>query len=265
MPEALGLVQVLGGLATGILAGAMGGLLGVSPGGALVPALALMPGLGQHDAQAISLAAQLLPTSLAGFVRYRVAGHVASWRTVTWISLGFLAGAFIGAKGASHLADAALRWMFVAYLLVLATLVLWRSTANASGVAQAGEPHAAAVALLAVGIVAGASSGLLGIGGGLAITALMTVALHWSQHRSQAVSLAVNALPLALPAVLVYASVANGLPWLLLGCVVLGLWVGTAAGAQLATRLDERVLRKYFVVMVLGMALLMAWRASSAG
>lgn len=102
----------------------MGGLLGVSPGGALVPALALMPGLGQHDAQAISLAAQLLPTSLAGFVRYRVAGHGASCRTVTWISPGFLAGAFIGAKGASHLADAALRWMFVAYLLVLATLVL---------------------------------------------------------------------------------------------------------------------------------------------
>jgi len=140
MPEVLGLVQVLGGLATGIFADAMGGLLGGSPGGALVPALALMPGLGQHDAQAISLAPQLLPTSLAGFVRYRVAGHGASCRTVTCISPGFLAGAFIGAKGASHLADAALRWMFVAYLLVLATLVLWRSTAKASGVAQAGEP-----------------------------------------------------------------------------------------------------------------------------
>lgn len=265
MPEALGLVQVLGGLAIGIFAGAMGGLLGVSPGGALVPALALMPGLGQHDAQAISLAAQLVPTSLAGFMRYRVSGHGASWRTVAWISLGFLAGAFVGAKGASHLADAALRWMFVGYLLVLATLVLLKSPAQTDGVAQAGEPHAAAAALVAVGIVAGASSGLLGIGGGLAITALMTVVLHGSQHRAQAVSLAVNALPLALPAVLVYASVANGLPWLLLACVVLGLWVGTAAGARLATRLDERVLRRYFLVLVLCMALLMAWRASGAG
>jgi uncharacterized membrane protein YfcA len=91
------------------------------------------------------------------------------------------------------------------------------------------------------------------------------VALHYSQHRAQAVSLAINALPLALPAVLVYASVANGLPWVLLGFVVLGLWIGTAAGARLATRLEERALRKYFFVLVICMALLMAWRASGAG
>ncbi|HEX7864455.1 MAG TPA: sulfite exporter TauE/SafE family protein [Variovorax sp.] len=267
MSETFGLVQALGGLAIGVFAGAMGGLLGVSPGGALVPALALMPGLGQHDAQAVSLAAQLLPTSLAGFLRYRVSGHGASWRTVTWISLGFLAGAYAGARGASHVADATLRWMFVGYLLVLATLVVLKSPAKAGGAeaAQAGEPRGTAVALVVVGVVAGASSGLLGIGGGLAITALLTVALHYSQHRAQAVSLAVNALPLALPAVFVYASVSNGLPWALLGCVVLGLWGGTAAGARLANQLDERTLRKYFFVLVICMALLMSWRASGAG
>ncbi|MET3377765.1 MULTISPECIES: sulfite exporter TauE/SafE family protein [Variovorax] len=267
MPESFGLVQVLGGLAIGIFSGAMAGLLGVSPGGALVPALALMPGLGQHDAQAISLAAQLVPTSLAGFLRYRVSGHGAAWRTVVWISLGFLAGAYAGARGASHVADAALRWMFVGYLLVLATLVVLKSPAKTAGVdaAQAEEPRGAVVALVVVGMVAGASSGLLGIGGGLAITALLTVALHYSQHRAQAVSLAINALPLALPAVLVYASVASGLPWVLLGFVVLGLWIGTAAGARLATRLEERALRNYFFVLVICMALLMAWRASGAG
>jgi len=265
VPEAFGLVQVLGGLAIGVFSGAMGGLLGVSPGGALVPALALMPGLGQHEAQAVSLAAQLVPTSLAGFLRYRVSGHGASWRTVTWISLGFLAGAWLGAQGAHRVADAALRWMFVGYLLVLATLVVLKSPARADGVVElALEPRGTAVALAAVGVVAGASSGLLGIGGGLAMTALLAVALHYSQHRAQAVSLAVNALPLALPAVFVYASVANGLPWVLLGCVVLGLWIGTAAGARLATRLSERALRKYFLVLVICMALLMAYRASSA-
>ncbi|MDP9600721.1 UNVERIFIED_ORG: putative membrane protein YfcA [Variovorax paradoxus] len=267
MLESLGLVQVLGGLAIGVFSGAVGGLLGVSPGGALVPALALMPGLGQHDAQAVSLAAQLLPTSLAGFVRYRVSGHGASWRTVAWISAGFLGGAWLGARGASHVADATLRWMFVGYLLVLATLVVLKSpakTGDGAEVAQADEPHGTAMALAVVGMVAGASSGLLGIGGGLAITALLTVALRYSQHRAQAVSLAVNALPLALPAVFVYASVANGLPWLLLGCVVIGLWIGTAAGARLATRLDERTLRRYFFVLVICMALLMAYRAASA-
>ncbi len=225
MLESSGVLQWLGGLAIGGFSGAVAGLLGVSPGGLLVPALALMPGLGQHDAQAISLAAQLVPTSLAGFLRYRVSGHGASWRTVIWISLGFLAGAYLGARGAHHLADATLRWMFVDYLLVLVALVVLKSPSS--------QGAGAAVAL----------------------------ALHYSQHRAQAVSLAVNVLPLALPAVFVYASVANGLPWVLLGFVVLGLWVGTAAGARIATRLEERALRKYFLVLVIGMALLMAYRA----
>ncbi|WP_395315932.1 sulfite exporter TauE/SafE family protein [Variovorax sp. UC74_104] len=265
MPEAFSLVQVLGGLAIGVFSGAVGGLLGVSPGGALVPALALMPGLGQHEAQAVSLAAQLVPTGFAGFLRYRVSGHGASWRTVAWISFGFLAGAWLGARGASHVADAMLRWMFVGYLLLLATLVVLKSPARADdGAELAQEPRGTAAALAFVGVVAGASSGLLGIGGGLAITALLTVALRYPQHRAQAASLAVNALPLALPAVFVYASVMNGLPWVLLGCVVLGLWIGTAAGARLATRLDERALRKYFFVLVICMALLMACRALGA-
>jgi len=42
-------------------------------------------------------------------------------------------------------------------------------------------------------------------------------------------------------------------------------WVGTAAGARLATRLDERTLRRYFFVLVICMALLMAYRAAGAG
>ncbi len=266
MLDAFSPLAALGGLAIGIFSGGVAGLLGVSPGGVLVPALALMPGLGQHDAQAISLAAQLVPTSLAGFLRYRVSGHGASWRTVLWISLGFLAGAYLGARGAGHLADATLRWMFVGYLLVLATLVVLKSPAKAGAgdAASPGEPRGAIGALAVVGVVAGVSSGLLGIGGGLAITALLTVALHCSQHRAQAVSLAINALPLALPAVFVYASVGNGLPWVLLGFVVAGLWIGTAAGARVATRLQAQALRKYFLVLVICMALLMAYRAAGS-
>jgi uncharacterized membrane protein YfcA len=265
VPESFSVLQLLGGLAIGIFSGGVAGLLGVSPGGVLVPALALMPGLGQHDAQAISLAAQLVPTSLAGFLRYRVAGHGASWRTVIWISLGFLVGAYLGARGANHLADATLRWLFVGYLLVLVALVVLKPPSSQGADAVLPEaPRGSVAALATVGVVAGASSGLLGIGGGLAITALLTVALHCSQHRAQAVSLAVNVLPLALPAVFVYASVANGLPWVLLGFVVLGLWVGTAVGARLATRLEVRALRKFFLVLVIGMALLMAYRAMGA-
>src|ERR1035437_10272270 len=78
-------------------------------------------------------------------------------------------------------------------------------------------------ALAAIGAVAGWSSGFLGIGGGLGVTALMTGLLKISQHRSQAVSLAVTALPVTLPAALLYAQQGTELPWATIVALIVGL------------------------------------------
>ncbi len=58
--------------------------------------------------------------------------------------------------------------------------------------------------LVAVGIIAGLSSGMLGIGGGLAVTALSTTMLGLGQHRAQAMSLILALLPLTVPAAGIY-------------------------------------------------------------
>jgi len=100
--------------AIGLIAGTISGLLGVTPGGILVPGLALVSGGDQHQAQAVSLVAQLLPTSLAGSRVYRHAGHAAPGRSVLLVASGFLPGAYLGARGALLLSDRILRWAFVA-------------------------------------------------------------------------------------------------------------------------------------------------------
>ena len=210
--------DVLGGLATGGIGGVASGFLGITSGGILVPLLILLLGKDQHVAQGISLVAQVVPTSLSGVRNYQRSGHHVSLRWVIWLAAGFCAGGIIGALLATHVTDRALQWTFVGYLIILETLVIVRppkTRTTPSGETDAeGDPSLSWAALAAIGAVAGWSSGFLGIGGGLAITALMAGALKVTQHRAQALSLAVTALPVTLPAALLYVQQGTELPWL---------------------------------------------------
>jgi len=116
-------------------------------------------------------------------------------------------------------------------------------------------------ALAAIGAVAGWSSGFLGIGGGLAITALMAGLLKIPQHRSQAMSLAVTALPVTLPAALLYLQQGTQMPWLMIVGLIVGLWGGTDIGARFAIQISPDKLRIMMMVMIAAMAVFMAFKA----
>jgi uncharacterized membrane protein YfcA len=224
-----------------------------------VPGLALVLGMDQHRAQAVSLVAQLLPTGVSGIVEYRRKGHRLDARSVLFASLGFLVGALAGASTAGRIPEQPLRWLFAGYLVVLAATMLvgGRTGADRSGEAARGARPARGWDLAVVGACGGLSSGLLGIGGGLAMTVLLVGWLGWPQHRAQAFSLLITVLPTGLPAIWVYARQGVELPWAILGAVVLGLLIGTALGAAVATCLDERRLRRWFIGLVLALAGLM--------
>src|SRR5262249_26247872 len=143
----------------------------------------------------------------------------------------------------------ALRWGFVAYLVVLASSLMLRGRVSTHDQTIEATRADNFFALLGVGIVAGAFSGLLGIGGGLAMVALLGIAMSVPQHEGQAISLAVSALPLALPAIAVYASDRGGVPWIDAVFVVGGLFVGTLIGARIATKLAGGSLRRYFIIL----------------
>jgi uncharacterized membrane protein YfcA len=255
--------DVLGGLLAGGVGGIASGFLGITSGGILVPLLVLILGHDQHVAQGISLVAQVVPTSLSGVRNYRQSGHTVSMRWLAWLASGFAVGGCAGALLASHVSDRALQWTFVGYLLVLLAIVMLRPPrrhADGAGGAAADLPLPWA-ALAVIGAIAGWSSGFLGIGGGLAITALMSGLLKVSQHRSQAVSLAVTALPVTLPAALLYVQQGTALPWLTILSLIAGLWVGTDIGARFANRVSPDKLRIVLMVVIAGMAAFMAYKA----
>jgi uncharacterized protein len=263
MGDGLGhLLAVLQGVGAGAIAGFISGLLGVSPGGILVPAVCITLGVDQHVAQGVSLVAQIAPTGLGGVSEYRRRGQGVPMPWIAWLSIGFIAGGACGAVAAGSLSDRVLRWSFVGYLLVLAVLAALRGRKQSTSMSE--EPAAAPrrTALVGIGLVAGLSSGVLGIGGGLAVTALSTALLHFGQHRAQAMSLMLTLLPLTIPAAGVYVAQGWPLPWWSISGVVAGLWGATAIGARVANRLPERVLRPTFIVLILAMAAYMAMRSA---
>lgn len=185
------LPDILGGFLTGGIGGLVSGFLGVTSGGILVPLLVLILGKDQHVAQGISLVAQIVPTSLSGVRNYSRSGHRVSVRWLIWLAGGFCVGGIVGALLAVHVSDRALQWTFSAYLaLLIAIVVLRPPRAKSEGSADMPEyiPLHWSL-LLVIGFVAGGSSGFLGIGGGLAITALMAGLVKIAQHCAQAMSL----------------------------------------------------------------------------
>ena len=249
---------------SGLLAGLLSGVFGIGGGVVLVPMLGLVLGLGQHDAQGMTLAILLLPVGLAAVVEYHRAGYVR-WRLVLPLVAGFLLGVWLGSVAATAVPERPLRLVFVAFLVVLAVRN-WRAAGARGGAVAAAEPpaaRAAAAHALWIGAVGGAASGLLGIGGAVLMIPLLVAVLGLKQHEAQGTSLAVMLPPVGLPGVLVYAAARGGLPWLVVACVAGGFLLGGAFGARAARRVKGPALIRGFSVFQLAVAAGLLVRALS--
>jgi uncharacterized membrane protein YfcA len=105
------------------------------------------------------------------------------------------------------------------------------------------------LALVAFGVVTGAASGLLGVGGGTLMVPVLTLAAGMSQHAAEATSLLV-VLPTAIVGSLVLRRRGVGDLGLALRFGALGA-VGGILGALLALALPGHVLRIVFACFLL--------------
>jgi uncharacterized membrane protein YfcA len=105
------------------------------------------------------------------------------------------------------------------------------------------------VALVAFGVVTGAASGLLGVGGGTLMVPFLTLAAGMSQHSAEATSLLV-VLPTAIVGSLVLRRRGIGDLGLALRFGALGA-VGGILGALLALALPGHVLKIVFACFLL--------------
>lgn len=125
--QAIDILEGLGFVTIGLVAGTLAAMLGIGGGVVFVPALVTLFGFAQHEAQATSLAVIVPTTAVAAWVHSR-AGRV-DWPKALALGAGGLAGGAIGAWSALAVDGLILQRSFAAILLFVAYRMVQRAKA----------------------------------------------------------------------------------------------------------------------------------------
>ncbi len=110
-------------IATGFLAGILGGFFGIGGGIIIIPILIYLVGFSQHMAQGTTLAAMIPPIGLMAALAYYKAGNV-NIKAAALIAAGFFIGGWISGTLVQHVPEGVLRRSF-AILLLLVAVKMW--------------------------------------------------------------------------------------------------------------------------------------------
>lgn len=241
----------------GFAAGILSGMFGIGGGIVIVPALTLLFGYGLQQAVGTSLGVLVMPVSLFAVIAYYRA-RLLQIGPAALIAIGLVIGGIAGAQLALNLPASLLQRVYGVFLI----WVGWRFSAprqwwaeRRAGAARASAPAAvhrqvAWYVLLGVGLLAGVTSGLFGIGGGLVIVPALVALLRFDQKCAVGTSLAALLPPVGLGAVLSYYH-AGKIELVAVACIALGLVGGAFAGARIALGLPSGTVKRLYGVFLL--------------
>ncbi|UNK71652.1 sulfite exporter TauE/SafE family protein [Microbacterium sp. H1-D42] len=168
----------------GLSAGLLSGLFGVGGGTVIVPLLVLMLHYNQRLSAGTSLAA-IVPTASVGVISYALADAVA-WIPALILAAGAVVGAQIGTRLLPKVSQTALRWGFVAFLVVvIVSLFVVIPSRDAELILGWGN----GIGLAAVGLVTGVIAGLIGVGGGVVVVPVLMLVFGTSDLVAKGTSL----------------------------------------------------------------------------
>jgi uncharacterized membrane protein YfcA len=245
-------------IAIGLVAGYLAGFLGIGGGFVVVPALTFLflrdtatAPLAIHMAVATSLGTMLL-TSLSSIIAHHRKGAIR-WTLVRSIGGGLAAGALLGAVIADHLQGEMLVRVFGVFA-VMAGLQLTLGRRPQGEKPLPGQPGVSFV-----GVVFGAISSLIGIGGG-ALTGPWQL-WHGIRAQNAVATSAACGYPIALAGTLAFVvlGLGNEVPDGALGYVHLPAFVGIAIASALAAplgaatvhRLQPATVRRIFGIFLI--------------
>jgi uncharacterized membrane protein YfcA len=114
------------------------------------------------------------------------------------------------------------------------------------------RPAISVAEMLVIGVVGGAFSGLLGVGGGIAMVPLLVLWAGYGQRDAHATSLAAI-IPIACVGVLTYG-LAGEVHYAAGAALAAGAVVGARLGTEALSRLSERRLKVSFGVFLIAVA-----------
>jgi uncharacterized protein len=110
------------------------------------------------------------------------------------------------------------------------------------------------LSIVAIGVLAGALSGLVGVGGGIILVPATVFILNYTQHQAQGTSLGVLTFPVVILAFIHYYRTCqtNNTPinFGVIGLLAIGFLAGSLIGSSLALKIDQQLLKKIFAVIL---------------
>ncbi len=266
-----------------LLAGFAGSMLGVGGGIFLIPFLTLILDLDVRVAIATSLIGVIATSSGAAsvYVRDRLTNLRLGMFLEVATTLGAILGAFVAAVVLGPLGPPVLQVVFGAVAVYAAMYMLRTRESARERAALAPEEHGIAKRLglssyyfdpedqavyryrvvrpgagFAVSGVAGALSGLLGIGGGVVKVPAMNVLMRVPMKVAVATSNFMIGVTAAASAFVYYSR--GYVNPTLAAMVILGVFLGTVIGTRTLARLPARWVRAVFAIVLVGVGAAMA-------
>lgn len=242
----------------GLAGGVVGGFLGGGGGVVTIPALdhvTTLPRVRIHGTATLVNAV----IAVVGTGVYSLHGGAVDWRTGVGLMLGGLVGAPLGARLAARLPERQLRLLFIAVLLLAGVKILFDAVSSGGQATSALLPIARTPYLVVLptaclfGIVIGAWSSSLGLGGGLLAIPTLVLIFGISQHTAAGTSLLVM-IPNTIVGSVAHLRQGTASPRLgsIMGIGALG---GAALGSWIAFLLNDQLLQLIFGCFVLIMAI----------
>jgi len=240
-------------IALGLFAGGVGALVGVGGGIIITPVLALYFGVPMHQAIGVSLMA-VIATSTATSSVY-LERHVANIRLGMTLELATTIGAAVAAVVAGYADRKTLALLFAAFLFYSAFSMAQKAWQTRAQQNESSVPEYTVRRYglgMCASLVAGAFSGLLGIGGGPIKVPVMYLFMGVPLRAATATSNFMIGVTAATSAYIYYGR----------GDVVLALAaplvVGAFAGSLVGARLAPRVRASNILFLLIGVSLYLA-------
>lgn len=110
--------------------------------------------------------------------------------------------------------------------------------------------------LLITGVVAGYLAGLIGIGGGIIIVPALVYIFGYSQHEAQGTTLALMIPPIGILAAFEYYK--KGYVDIKIAIIIIiGFLLGSYLGSKLAISIPDALIRKFFALLMIAIAIKM--------
>lgn len=257
------------------LVGMVAAMTGVGGGFLIVPILNLVFGLPVHQAVGTSLVT-IIFTALFSTFAYARQKRI-DYRLGLIFAVGTVPGAIVGAYTTQFLTERLLATVFGFSLILIALRMMgvwkissirssspsskWRrSLIDSKGVTF--EYSANMKPGIALSFLGGFASGLLGIGGGVVMVPVLSLAVGFPIHLAVAASMFI----------MIFASISGAITHLTLGNVqleyavylILGVMAGTQLGAAVAKKMKEKALARIFgfVIILIGLRMIVSYLLS---